>query len=47
MIAEEIRGKELQNHVVVVNVFLRGSISHKEAEDIVAVSELHQAMVIF
>jgi len=49
MIAEKIRGKELQpeSHVVVVNVFLRGGISHKEAEDIIAVSELHQAIVVF
>jgi len=47
MIAEEIRGKELRSHVVVVNVFLRCGISHEEAEDIVAVSELHQAIVVF
>jgi len=41
MIAEEIRGKELRSHVVVVDIFLRGGISHEKAEDIVAVSELH------
>jgi len=47
MIAEEIRGKKLRIHVVVVNVFLKGGISHEEAEDIVAVSELHLAIVVF
>jgi len=47
MIAEEIGGKELQSHVVVVDVFLRGGISHKEAKDIVAVGELRRAIVVF
>jgi len=47
MIAKEIRGKELRHHVVVVNVFLRGGISHEEAEDIVAISELQRAIVVF
>ena len=47
MIAEEIRGKELRSHVIVVNIFLRAIISHEKVEDIVAVSELHLAIVIF
>ena len=47
MVAEKIGGKELQSHVVVVDVFLRGGITHQEAEDIVAVSELQLAIVVF
>ena len=47
MIAEEIRGKELRSHVTVVNIFLGDGISHEEAEDIVAVSELHLTIVVF
>jgi len=47
MIAEEIRRKELRSHVVVIHVFLRGGISHEEAEDIVAISELQRAIVVF
>ena len=47
MVAEKIRGKELQSHVVVDDVFLRGGITHQEAEDIVEVSELLRAIVVF
>jgi len=47
MVAEKIGGKELQSHVIVVDVFLLGGITHQEAEDIVAVGELLRAIVVF
>jgi len=47
MVVEKIGRKELQTHVVVVDVFLRGFITHQEAEDIISVSELLRAIVVF
>jgi hypothetical protein len=47
MVTEKIGGQELLSQVVVVDVFLRGGITHQEAEDVVAVGELLRAIVVF
>ena len=47
MDTEKIGGQELLSQVVVVDVFLRGGITHQKAEDVVAVGDLLRVIVVF
>jgi len=46
-ITEEIGTKELRSHVVVVDSFLVGGISHEDAKDVVAVNALQWAEFVW